>query len=199
MSDLKYKFIGKFDVVSGEVVVSDPCYDLPDKMTCPDLSGVLAVKNGEWRVTTINSDEGEWGNRVAYLLCRHEDNLFDDPYDFRLQPAEFDVAVDSGQAGVFDKQYFKDDSIVAGVERLYEGEVICEDEPWYSICCDRTCSEEGAGVIPYGGLSSSGYGDGCYKCSVIKEVDLTEGEKVVGILIDFYLDEKEDEYGEEDY
>ena len=33
---------------------------------------------------------------------------------------------------------------------------------WYSHCCDLTLGKQQAGVIPYGVVFSSGYGDGCY-------------------------------------
>jgi hypothetical protein len=48
------------------------------------------------------------------------------------------------------------------------------------MCCDRTLHKDQAGVIPFGAVSSSGGGDGYYKCLVKKD-----GDEVVGVLIDF--------------
>jgi len=182
--------IGKFKVTSGEVIVSDPCYDKPHGNTKYPINGKLKAKNGTWRAKVVVSDEGNWGDRVAYLVCNHVDHpLKHDSSD--LIKVDFQVCVDSGQAGVFDAANFKDDASAEGLERYYDKPAICVDEPWYSICCDRTLNDDGpgAGVIPQGAVSSSGYGDGSYECSVVKD-----GKEVVGIVIDFGLeDEDEDE------
>jgi hypothetical protein len=52
---------------------------------------------------------------------------------------------------------------------------------WYEICCDKSLSNIGAGVINYGVVSSSGYGDGGYDTYAVYNQD----GKVVGIKIIF--------------
>jgi len=186
--------VGKFKVVSGEIIVSDPCYDKPEEMNIKNLSGRLKAKNGEWRAKVVTSDEGDWGQRVAYLICNHIDHPI--KHDSQgLVGVDFEVAVDSGQAGVFDSSNFKDDASVGGLKRYYKEDAICEDEPWYSICCDRTLNDDGpgAGVIPHGAVSSTGYGDGGYECLVKKD-----GDEVVGVVINFGLEYNEDEDREKD-
>lgn len=191
--------IGKFQVESGKLRVSDPCYD-KDTWCAGEIKN---VKNGEWQACVSYSDEGNWGIRVATLICVHKDHKLGTwdkhPLDDNTwKKQSFEVGVDSGQAGIFDDKYFKDDSVVAnltGKDRLYKNEILCPKEPWYSWCCDRTLAEDSAGVIPFGAVSSSGYGDGCYEC-YIKEIN---GE-VIGVAVDFGLlnDEEEEVFEEEE-
>ena len=42
---------------------------------------------------------------------------------------------------------------------------------WYNHACDITLSEMSAGVMPYGVVSSSGFGDGSYVCYTHKGSD----------------------------
>ena len=89
------------------------------------------------------------------MWCYHHAH---EDFSWKEQQDNF-VGVDSGQAGVFDAKYFEDDKLA----RQYQVEdPICPDQPWYSLCCDRTLGETGAGIIPYGVVSSSGLGDGSY-------------------------------------
>lgn len=49
--------LGEFEVKSGEVVVSDPCYKMPTR-----CRGVLKkVRKGRWYALAHVSDEGVWG------------------------------------------------------------------------------------------------------------------------------------------
>ena len=52
---------------------------------------------------------------------------------------------------------------------------------WYEICCDKSLSNVGAGVIDYGVVSSSGYGDGGYSTYAVYNQD----GRVVGIKLRF--------------
>jgi len=180
--------IGEFTIKSGVVVVSDPCYDSIDhaRCFCRNNGQLPKVMKGTWNAQVYENDRG----RISMLLCSHESYpLSDIPTSairyWKRMP--WVVAVDSGQAGVFDKKAWRDDETVKGVERLHD-EIICADEPWYSICCDRTLSEVGAGVIPWGVVSSSGYGDGSYDAYYLEQ----DG-KVVAIAIDFLMFNDEEE------
>ena len=167
--------IGKFKVTSDKVRISDPCYDLDT--WCAGT--VNKVKDGDWEAYVVKSD-----NRCAVLVAHHKDHkIKNNDHKFRKQ--SINIGVDSGQAGIFDLKYFKDDKVVAKVKRQCKNS-ICEDEPWYSICCDRTLGKVGAGVIPFGCVSSSGYGDGSYIYSTAK----IKG-KVVAIKINFGIIEEE--------
>ena len=60
-----------------------------------------------------------------------------------------------------------------------------EENKWYGACCDITLdSEEKVGCIPYGVVSSSGWGDGGYDSFLCKK-----SGKVVGVRIEFMNEE----------
>jgi hypothetical protein len=184
----------KFEIKSGKAVLSDPCYELGT--WCQGV--VDKVKNGEWRADVFYTPEGRWGNRVAALISYHKDyptTTNDIQADGKL--LDFDGGVDSGQFGYFDFDgYRKDDSII-GVARLCpnHGDIICEDEPWYSMCCDRTINDDSWGVLPLGVVSSSGYGDGSYPTYGIKN---NKGEYVGFTTIFIAPDDMEDDEEPED-
>jgi hypothetical protein len=168
----------KFTVESGEIRVSDPCYD---RDTWCNFS--IKAKKGEWNAFVELKDLGSWGERVGSIVAEHSK-----PGKLS-KPKTQTIGVDSGQAGIFDDKYFKDDSSIEDVKRIHSNS-ICEDEPWYSICCDRTLSKNQWGVIPFGVVSSSGVGDGCYEVTYYTN---KKGE-AVRIEILFLCDELCDEF-----
>lgn len=170
--------LGNFKMESGIARVSDPCYDL-DTWCAGDVKN---CKKGKWDALMVVQDEGQWGNRVAFLYAYHSSCPYSSVVRSHWERTNIDVGVDSGQCFIGDKKYFKDDSVVKNVERINKDRAICEDEPWYSICCDRTCGVVNGGVIPFGCVTSSGYGDGSYTCRT-----LSKGKKVVAIMIDYGL------------
>ena len=176
------KKLGKFQMTSGKARVSDPCYD-KDTWCAGTVS---SVQNGSWIAHVVKKDCREWGERCSRLIAHFVDFPAPTKCDSKWKVQDIDVGVDSGQAGIFDETYFKDDEVVSQTGRIGNHSPICKEEPWYSICCDRTLNDVGAGVIPYGCVSSSGFGDGSYVCSVIKK-----GKKVVAIMIDFGVDKEE--------
>ena len=134
------KKIGLFENISGRFVVSDPCYDAGTW-----CAGVLeGVKKGLWCAFVTYSDEGKFGIRISELVAIYSAL----EKDVGMVAASFVVGVDSGQAGVFDAEHYKP-----------------KNKNWYYDCCDKTLSNEQAGIIPYGVASSSGCGDGTYKCT----------------------------------
>lgn len=174
------KNIGMFKIVSGNVTISDPCYSL-----CSINTGNLRrVKKGNWQAFVTHNKNGY----VSKLITLHESiennikeiikkigitNIWREQY--------FDVGVDSGQAGIYDTVYYKDDSSVKGLKwfsKIIAKEVF--DGLWYSYNYDRTLSKEGAGVIPYGAVSGYGYGDGTYTCYTFKK-----NKEIIGIIINF--------------
>lgn len=173
--------VGEFEIKSGKVMVSDPCYN--KKTWCQGT--IDNIKKGKWIGEVVMSDEGTWGNRVAYLIAYHNGCKNIDYESSNWIDKRFEVGVDSGQAGIFDYNDFH------GGEK---GNDDYEDRnSWYRKCCDLTCNGSCSGVIEGGIVSSSGCGDGGYKCRVIEEKG-----KVVAILIDYGLMEEEEDWGEED-
>lgn len=172
----------KFEILTGSVWVSDPCYEAGG-------SGQVKLDNvrtGQWSMLLDKRDEGAWGSRVAELVVSHNGKCC-----FSWEHAG-QIGVDSGQAGVFDVKHYRNDHISEGLPRFYEKEAICPDEDWYSLCCDRTLATKlgGGGVVPYGAVSRSGFGDGAYDVYVSKDRTTKE---IVGIKIVF-IEEEENGY-----
>jgi hypothetical protein len=163
--------LGQFECRSGELIVSDPCYDLDTW-----CAGSVKAKKGRWVARVETVDEGEWGKRVAILVAYHVEH----EGASCTERAGFEVGVDSGQAGIFDKTAYKNvDKIPEDFE--HKAGVICEDDPWYSYICDHTLREgHGGGIINGGVVTSSGFGDGGYECLLAME-----GDEAVCIKITF--------------
>lgn len=146
--------------------VSDPGYD--DSVWCYGIIPDCAT--GNWEAAVAYSDEGEFGERVALLTARHISSMrsfsicdqvwMDEEYIHYKgwSTCDFEMGVDSGQAGLFDDAHYRDNSVFVGMPEPEHKFGI----PWFNYCCDLTLGERQAGVLPYGAVSSSGYGDGCY-------------------------------------
>ncbi|MEI7024405.1 DUF4241 domain-containing protein [Paenibacillus sp. y28] len=164
--------LGTFEVTSGKVVVTDPCYELGKEAI---FMGTLDhVLNGTWYGEVEKTEVNHWGEVCAKLLAFH--SSFRDPHDASLWTrCDFMVSVDSGQAGVFDiSKYRVPDT---GTEAADPA----ADSDWYLACCDITEEGEEAGVIDGGVVSRSGMGDGGYKAFVA----LNEDRQVIGVKIVF--------------
>jgi hypothetical protein len=91
-----------------------------------------------------------------------------------------DIGVDSGQAGFFDWQHFRSRSAVPA-DWPWKRPMLIPQQPWYSMCCDVTLFGDHAGVIPYGAVSSSGWGDGGYRAYALRD----DAGVVVGLRLVF--------------
>jgi hypothetical protein len=116
-----------FEVKSGAVFVSDPCYKL-DTWCAKKLEN---VRNGKWLATVEYSNEGSWGIRVARLVAWHSD-LGTNPEALEFfESISGTLGVDSGQMSIFDYDKFKGDS-----------DDVSEDgsdpRAWYMKACDLT-------------------------------------------------------------
>lgn len=174
--------IGEFENQSGVMVISDPCYE--DSNGCNTRVDMLP---GKYSAYVERSDEGSSDSRIARLVVAHEsvaEGVLMGLGNWRGRGEE--LGVDSGQMSMFDEDQYRNDRSVEGVERVHD-EVICEDEPWYSMCCDRSLSKASAGVLPGGCVSSSGFGDGCYPLDVLEAAGM-----VVGLSVTFIDDEQQD-------
>jgi len=169
---MKRIHIGEFEITSEGAVISDPCYE-PGTWCAAVLNKVMI---GTWTAYVISLENGRVDKLLAFFGQSERASSW--------QVIPETIGVDSGQCGIFDSRHYQDDSVVMTVERMGP-EIIREEEPWYSICCDRTINtEHSAGVIPFGCVSSSGYGDGSYRCEIQKDI---EGY-VVGIQVTFITD-----------
>jgi hypothetical protein len=99
-----------FEVKSGAIVCSDPCYSIPT--WCQGI--VENVKNGTWVANVIVTDEGDWGKRIALLSISHKD--IEEP-DANIDIMNFVGGVDSGQFGFFDKDFYRNDELAKDIVR----------------------------------------------------------------------------------
>lgn len=189
-----------FNVTSGKMVCSDPCYS-----TDTWCMGVIEnVKNGKWEAGIEMSDEGSWGDRVAYLWVFNLDAVIENPsikHDvetFNGHPLPFSFGVDSGQFGFFDFAHYRNDESVKDLPKYEFGDNFDREagDEWYRAVCNLTLGVESFGVLPFGAVSSSGYGDGSYEVRGVKD---NNGE-YVGFCVEFIGHEvdDEDEWDDED-
>jgi len=182
---MKKNDLGTFEVVSGSLFLSDPCYDIITWCT-----GKLdRASIGTWRALSFTKKVDSWGERVWELEVFKEGSSHEALTWTKLN---CEIGVDSGQAGIFDLAHFQDSSVITDKTPLADY-IREEDEKWYSMCCAVSHSEKvpskHAGVIPYGVNSSSGYGDGDY--SAYAKTDAVGN--VVAVKIVFIGEDEEEE------
>ena len=174
------------------VYVSDPCYGT--YVWCMGL--IENIKPGKYKGFMAKC-ETDWGLRVADLWVCHEDHL---EYPEEVVE-EFTVGVDSGSAGIYDKEYYehyhqftegeeKDDVFQEWYDRQFDerydkdikGNKVKEHYDREEGCIVRdTESADGIALDNKCVISFSGYGDGSYKAYVSKDKD----GKIVGIRINY--------------
>lgn len=162
-----------FIILGGKVMVSDPCYEMG--VWC---QGVIDnMLKGIYKCD-LEMCDGVWGPRVSAIQVTHVDYA----NKFLAYNCEFNICVDSGQAGIFDYGYY---------EKHHNGKT---DDEWYDAICDKTISMhngtellDGNTVDELGFVSSSGYGDGSYDCWVAEH----DG-KVVAIRVEFITEDEEE-------
>jgi len=182
-----------FVISCGTVRVTDPCYD-----ATTECAGTISkVLNGQWKGFTIKSDEGDWGKRVAALFVHHESWIGRVPTTVEeiendMEMTEFDIGVDSGQAGIFDADEFNRQALHIDHSNNDESN---KHNAFYSLACEVNNGPEGAGSVGFGINSCSGYGDGGYDCYHLTN----DGGEVEAIAIVFIPTEEdqEDKFGDE--
>lgn len=155
--------LGTFRVTEDRLHISDPSYEYESGYV---LENVLP---GDYIASIDIMDD-----RVAFLRIIHKDYQ-GNFYEYELETS--DIGVDSGQAGIFNDFYYKEN----------EGGEFENYDTFYGKCCEITLSSDMAGIVDNQGVvASSGYGDGVYRLYVGKEND-----KIVFVCIDFSVDEEE--------
>lgn len=122
----------------------------------------------EMKRTNLATAMRNMRGRVYYLYVVHvdhvtesrfaADNIFDTLFK-NGSTVDFDVGVDSGQAGFFDANDYPEDG--------------GEDEAFYETCCRQTL-DHNAGIVErfgrnMGAVSSTGWGDGSYDCHYVTD------------------------------
>jgi len=190
--------LGQFELHCPMLRVTDPCYSI--NTWC---QGVLSnCRQGKWNAY-IQHDDG----RVAELMVVHESiqgmiNSYATGYQWR-RVHDFEVGVDSGQAGFFDDAFYP-----RGDSTGEYGDL----STFYGKACEATTEGSYAGILTdasgygYAVVSSSGYGDGSYDLFVIEREGLVVAARIVFIAEEdedefddeLFEDEDEDEYPEDD-
>jgi hypothetical protein len=114
------------EIELGEAVrVTDPCYDLG--VWCTIV--VEDVLPGKYKARVVKLDDDRiWSkDKPAYLIVEHS-NYDSFEYNERIIG---EVGVDSGQAGIFDEEYYKK---IYENEKDENGEETKEYEDWYDRC-----------------------------------------------------------------
>lgn len=147
--------LGTFEIVSGEMYVTDPLFELDTEC----VSALKNVRSGRWNAAVYMVKTGGNVERVSRLAVWHEDAP--EPDQLRKAEADFEVPVDAGQAGFFDTAHYRDSSVIdtAPAETYSDGECV-----WFDRCCEIALGPDQAGVLPFGAVSTSGYGDDVYPC-----------------------------------
>ena len=171
------------------VMVSDPCYTIPT--WCQ--TKLINVLPGSYKPFVHKSDSFGWGMRCHYLGAVHTDYANQD-----LSWREFgvDVGVDSGQAGIFSIESYRNDEIAESITTPESNFCLgdyskdeSDGDVWYEKMCQFTLSDNQWGSYDTGVVSSSGIGDGGYRCLVAKKKG-----KIVGICIDFGLEDQPNKF-----
>lgn len=174
-----------FEVVSGTLVCSDPCYSLDT--WCMGI--VENVKKGKWNAQIERMDLGDWGERISVLMVSHESNP-NPTFDFG-EHLPFTAGVDSGQFGFFDKDFYRNDESAKDLPKYNFSNDFDREagDIWYRACAQLTLGDESWGVLPNGAVSSSGIGDGSY--DVFAETN-PEGEVIALCVVYLWEDEEEE-------
>lgn len=163
-----------FIQIGQRVIVSDPAYS--PNMWCQGV--VQNMKPGAYKVYGEVIDCGDWGNRVSRIWIIHEDYINADinallNYKFE----EFEVGVDSGNAGIYDFEYY---------QNLYAGNTRPND--WYDRIPEVTYNNP---TGQYFGtldekciIASAGYGDGTYTC----QTGRNDADECVYVEVDFAVE-----------
>jgi hypothetical protein len=189
-----------FKIESNRMVLSDPCYEHP-KNGGTWCQGIANVVNGIWEAD-IEKVEG----RISKLYAYNLNAAIDDPTiksrieKFGGTPLPITAGVDSGQFGFFDYDMYRNDEIAKDLPKKDFGDDWDESEgdSWYRVCCKLILSDESWGTIPFGVVSASGYGDGSYQVTGIKNSNSEYVALSVIFIIDigdddFYDDEEDEE------
>lgn len=151
--------LGSLNISEDKIVVADPSYNYGD-------SGTVLLKkvlSGKYFANVTTAD-----NLITSLKICHSDYKNS---DLNFERYRF-IAVDSGQAGFFDKDYFVKN----------QGGTFSDVTSFYGLACSITMSPKQAGVIHKKGVvASSGFGDGCYNLFVARN----SANKIVSAFIEF--------------
>jgi hypothetical protein len=164
----KHKKFGTFKCSTAVLRVADGCYS-PDTWC---LGFLTKVKLGKFLAFKEMAEVKGWGTRVKRILIIHEDLFMEMTkknaktliLDQRLEDT---IGVDAGMAGFMDAGYLTHEDEL--YDKICDG--ICGNRQSYS---DNSCA-----------ITSSGFGDGSYRCHYKMDKHRVSGESVVAACITF--------------
>ena len=174
---------GVFQVTSGKVHITDPCYDIETSESYGMYN--VTAQNGEWAGVAEIENDGVWGQRVKSAIVYHRD--YTHCYNAFMKPAPIKFAVDSGQIGVFDVSiYVKDNAD----EYDFKNPTTFYEHAAHATLETPFLSDS---VMDAGFCTSTGYGDGCY-CAELGY----DGGELIAVRFFFIEEDEEDEMFPED-
>ena len=175
----------KIITLGSEVFVTDPCYSV-GTWCQTKLTNVLPGKYYAFMTGTFEM----YGHRNVGVAVIHEDYINKQPKRWYKHGS---IGVDSGQAGIFSTESYKNDSLVENIQVPdIDFGMPGHKEPgdmWYEAMCKFTLADKHWGVYDQGIVSSSGMGDGMYDFSVQKAKN-----KIVAIAIDFAITDTQKQF-----
>lgn len=185
---------GELITLKSKVIVTDPCYSTPT--WCQAV--LSSVHPGKYHTFVLRTDEQEWGIRNSRLFAIHEEYI---ELKLKWEDTHYDIGVDSGQAGIFSLESYRNDKIAGTMiyppkkhsHQWDDGLLPIEkegDEWYYKICGMTINNEDGFGTYKNGVASRSGIGDGGYQLFV-NHNKIKGKDKITALCIDFGLSEKE--------
>ena len=166
-------YLGSFSITDNKIHVSDPCYDY-------DSVGAAKIVNalpGEYLTKLTLYNMAIWGTRVARLSICHVNHK-------NVVPnicTDCVIAVDSGQAGFFDDDYYKEN----------QGGEFGDTTTLFGLACSLTLSKNRGGImLDKGVVAETGYGDGSYSLYIGKN----EKGKIVSASIIFIADDELEDF-----
>lgn len=174
--DLWPRYVGRFSCFSGRLIVSDPCYSIEEHSHCLGIIDDAAI--GEWDVILVLTSVSPFGAHIAQIMVQHESMRQRYVGIEEFTGECFDVGVDSGQVGIFDALAYRNEAIASRLIHRVE-KPIDSGDAFYSLCCDATMRLRG-GTFPFGAVTTSGFGDGCYRALIHKRDEL-----VVAVNVQF--------------
>lgn len=164
--------LGSFFVTGNKIHVSDPCYDYDS----PGSATIANVLSGEYLAKLTLYNMANWGTRVARLSIYHANHK-------NIVPnicTDCVISVDSGQAGFFDDDYYKEN----------QGGDFGNITTLFGLACSLTLSKNRGGImLDKGVVSETGFGDGSYSLYIGKN----EAGKIVSASIIFIADDELEE------
>lgn len=161
-----------FEVTSGKIIVTDPCYD----RNIHESNWILNAKNGTWIGEVSGTEQ----------IVRHSHSRIEHFVNWIVLGTN--LFVDSGQTGVFDHDAYPQGD-------TGESEDLTS---FYGKACAMTLSDDSAGSVDnIGFVSSTTQGDGTFTFYGIKNAD----NQIVAVKTVYQVyqeDQGWDEYNEDD-